>query len=163
MPDRNIASYLNHHLAASVAWFNALERLEDAEKGTPMGRALGELRAEAMADRRVLEEFMARLKVSERESEKATAWVTEKLSRLMLPLKDKDEALNVLLTLEALSLGVEGRRALWFALSNAAQETAGLQGPDYQTLIRRAEEQRARLERLRLDAAQKALRQVQLQ
>ena len=161
MPNKNIGSYLNHHLSASVAWLEAVERLESAEKGTPMARTLSELRAEGVADQRVLVEFMGRLKVSERETEKATAWLSEKLSRLMLPLRDGREAYNVLLILEALSLGLEGRRALWVALAAAARETTALQGPDYQTLVRRAEEQRARMERLRLEAAQSALRPAQ--
>jgi len=162
MPDRNIRSYLNHHLAASVAWLEAVEHLEAVEKGTPMARFLSELRTEATADRRVLEELMARLKVTQNETEKATAWLGEKISRLMLPIKEqKGGGLNLLLALEALALGLEGRRALWLALDTAAQETASLQGVDYQVLVHRAEQQRARIEKLRLEAAQKALRPAQ--
>jgi hypothetical protein len=161
MPDRQIREYLNHHLAGSVAGLEALERLEAAEKGTPMARELSDLRTQGIADRRVLEELMARLKVTESETEKATAWFGEKLSRMMLPLKEgKQGDLHLLLTLEALALGLEGRRALWLALSAAAQETTALAGLDYQLLVRRAEEQRARLEKLRLEAARKALRQA---
>jgi len=162
MPDKHIGSYLNHHLSASVAWLEAVQRVEDAEKGTPTARALSELRAEGLADQLMLREFMAQLKVSERETEKATAWLSEKLSRLMLPLKDpKEGSYNLLLILEALSLGLEGRRALWVALAAAARESVALQGPDYQILVRRAEEQRARMEQLRLETAKNALRPVQ--
>lgn len=158
MPDANIRNYLNHHLAASVAWLEAVERLEAAEQGTPTGRALTELRAQGEADRRVLEEFMARLGVGESGAEKATAWLGEKFSRLLFPLDErKGGPLNQFLALEALSLGLEGRRALWLALSAAAQETEFLRGPDYRVLVRRAEEQRERMERLRLAAAAKAL------
>lgn len=158
MPYRNIGSYLNHHLAASVAWLDAVERLEQAEQGTPTGRALSELKVEAVADRQVLEEIMARLRVTPRETEKATAWLGEKLSRLMLPLGEgKDRRLTLLLMLEGLSLGIEGRRSLWIALAAAAPEVPSLMGQDFETLIRRAEAQRARLEALRLDAAQLAL------
>lgn len=158
MASKNLASYLNHHLAASVGWLEAVERLEAAEKGTAMGRNLAELRAEGIADRQVLVELMARLRVGQRETEKATAWMGEKLSRLMLPLRDsKEQQLNVLLILETLSLGLEGRRALWQALGAAAQEATFLQGPDYQTLTRRSEEQRSRMELLRLEVARRAL------
>jgi hypothetical protein len=62
------------------------------------------------------------------------------------------------MTLEALELGLAGRRAMWLALSAAAQETAELQGPNYEVLAGRAEDQRLRVEKLRLDAAKKALR-----
>ena len=102
---------------------------------------------------------MARLEVSESGTQKATAWLGEKVFRVLLPLNDKSSgALNLLLTLEALALGLQGRRALWLALSTAAQETAALQGLDYQTMVKRAEDQRERVEKLRLEAAGKALR-----
>lgn len=161
MPDKNIGAYLNHHLAGSVAGLEALERLEAAEKDTPMGRVLTELRAEGAADRRVLEELMARLKVSESETQKATAWLGEKVFRVLLPLNEQRAGeLHLFLALEALALGLQGRRALWLALA-AAQETPALQGLDYQTLVRRAEDQRDRVEKLRLQAASKALRPAQ--
>ena len=159
MPDKNIKAYLNHHLAGSVAGLETLEHLVEAEKGSPMARVLIELRAEGMADRQVLEGLMARLEVSESGTQKATAWLGEKVFRVLLPLNDKSSgALNLLLTLEALALGLQGRRALWLALSIAAQETAALQGLDYQTMVKRAEDQRERVEKLRLEAAGKALR-----
>lgn len=158
MPQKNLYAYLNHHLAGSVAGLETLERLETAEKGTPMAAVLSELRAEGMADRRVLEELMARLGASESEAEKATAWLGEKVFRALMPLSKHGKGeLHLLLTLEALALGLEGRRALWLALSTAAQETAALQGVDYQTLARRAEAQHERVERLRLEAARRAL------
>jgi hypothetical protein len=158
MPDRNIRAYLNHHLAASVGWLEALEHLESAEKGTPMARTLTELRAEGLADRRVLEDLMVRLGVSESETEKATAWLGEKVFRALLPMNEqRSGSLHLLLTLEALALGLEGRRALWLALSSAAQQTVTLQGPDYRILVKRAEDQRERVEKLRLEAAGKAL------
>jgi hypothetical protein len=159
MPDRNIRSYLNHHLAGSVAGLDALEHIEAAEKGTPMARVLSALRADSDADRRILEELMARLQVSENELEKATAWLGEKISQLRQPLSEqKGGPLHLLMTLEALELGLAGRRAMWLALSAAAQETAELQGPNYEVLAGRAEDQRLRVEKLRLDAAKKALR-----
>ena len=159
MPDKNLKAYLNHHLAGSVAGLEALEHLESAEKGTPMAPVLTELRAEGAADRRVLEELMARLGVSESETRKATAWLGEKVFRVLLPLNEQSAgALHLLLTLEALALGLEGRRAMWLSLSAAAQDTAALQGLEYQNLVRRAEDQRERVEKLRLQAAKKALR-----
>jgi hypothetical protein len=158
MPDKNIRSYLNHHLAGSVAGLQALEHLEAAEKGTPMARVLSELRAEGTADRHILEELMARLGVSESETQKATAWFGEKVFHALQPLNEQSSgALHLLLTLEAVALGLEGRRALWLALASAAEDSATLQGLNYQTLVQRAENQRDRVELLRLEAAKKAL------
>lgn len=162
MPDKNIRSYLNHHLAASVAWLEAIEHLEAAERNTPMARTLSELRTEVLADRRVLEDLMARLQVSQSETEKATAWLGEKLFQVMLPLNTQRRGpLNLLLNLEALSLGVEGRRALWLALGEASEYTVALKGLNYELLVQRAEDQRGRLEKLRLEAAKQALRPQQ--
>jgi hypothetical protein len=159
MPDKNLKRYLNHHLAASVAWFEGLDDLVSAEKGAPMERALIELKAEALADRRVLEELMARLQVSESEMQKATAWLGEKVGKLFMPMHEqKGGPMHQLLMLEALSLGVEGRRGLWLALSAVSQEFTALQGLDYQVLIKRAEDQRERLERMRVEAARQALK-----
>jgi hypothetical protein len=157
MPDKELGSYLNHHLAGSVAGLETLEHLEAAERGTPMARELTELRSQGAADRQVLVDLMTRLKVPERETEKATAWLGEKVFRLMMPLREQKKGpLNLLLTLEALGLGLEGRRSLWVALADAAPETAALQGIDYQLMISRAEDQRARVEKLRLQAARMA-------
>lgn len=158
MPDKQIQTYLNHHLAASVAWFEALEHLESEEKNSSLARVLTELRAEATADKRVLEELMSRLKVSESETEKATAWLGEKLFRLILPSGGpKGGALHRLLALETLALGLEGRRALWMALAAAAEQSPSLQGLDYQLLLGRADNQRQRVEKLRIESARLAL------
>jgi hypothetical protein len=66
-------------------------------------------------------------------------------------------ALRLFEELEALSLGIEGKRSLWVALSAAAKDAPSLQLLDYERLASRAEEQRSRVEAKRLEAARKAL------
>jgi hypothetical protein len=61
-------------------------------------------------------------------------------------------------SLEALSLGIEGKRVLWLALSAAAEVTSGLRIADYERLQDRAEEQRNRVEERRLEVAKAALK-----
>jgi hypothetical protein len=68
-----------------------------------------------------------------------------------------DGDLRLFESLEALSLGIEGKRSLWLALAEAATENPGLRRLDYQHLIVRADEQRARVERRRLEIATRAL------
>jgi hypothetical protein len=88
---------------------------------------------------------------------KATGWLVEKLSELKLRLDDAgDGALRRLEALETLSLGIAGKEALWHALATAAEEAPELNGLDYARLGRRAETQRAVVERLRLRAAKEA-------
>ena len=57
---------------------------------------------------------------------------------------------------EALAVGIAGKRALWQALSVAADGSPGLRGVDYDRLTERADEQRDRVEAMRLDAARSA-------
>ena len=59
--------------------------------------------------------------------------------------------------LEALALGIEGKRALWVALAEAAERAPVLRLLDYDRLVRRAVEQRERVEARRLATALSAL------
>ncbi len=58
---------------------------------------------------------------------------------------------GALLELEALSLGIEGKHVLWLGLADSASDRHGAER--LATLIARAEDQRARVERHRLAAA----------
>jgi len=159
MAEKHIATYLNDHLAGSTAALELLEHLEASHAGTEVARFAAELRAEVAADRGELERLMERLEVSESRTRKATAWLAEKGSELKLRWDDlTGGALRLLEALDALSIGIEGKRLLWRALSAAAEDAPALQGVDYEGLTRRAEEQRGRVETVRLDAARKALR-----
>jgi hypothetical protein len=158
MADKHIATYLNDHLAGSGAALELLEHLETEHAGTDLERFAAELRADVEADRQELEAIMDRLQITESRTRKATGWLAEKASRLKLRLDDlTDGALRLHETLEALSLGIEGKRSLWRALAAAAEGSPALRVADYALLERRAEEQRARVEVRRLEAAREAL------
>jgi hypothetical protein len=62
---------------------------------------------------------------------------------------------GLLEVLDTVSTGIEGKRLLWLTLSAAA--VPGPSAADYERLVQRAEEQRRRVETLRLDAAKLAL------
>ena len=110
------------------------------------------------ADRHTLKALMDRLEVGESRMRKAAGWLGEKVTELKLRLDDPaGGALRLLESMEALSLGIEGKRSLWRALAAAAEDAPALQGVDYEGLTRRAEEQRLRVEALRLEAARRAL------
>jgi hypothetical protein len=100
--------------------------------------------------------LIERLGASESAPRKAAAWVTEKLISLKLRLDDKTVgSLWRLEALETLSLGIEGKLALWRALA-VAKLRAELEKPDYQVLVNRAINQRAAVEGARLKAAKAA-------
>ncbi|HKI01301.1 MAG TPA: hypothetical protein VKK31_04930 [Thermoanaerobaculia bacterium] len=158
MADEHIATYLNDHLAGSAGALELLEHLETAHAGSELGQFAAELRADVEADVRELEGVMERLDVDQSRVRQASAWVGEKLAELKLRLDDrKGGDLHLFESLEALSLGIEGKRSLWRALAAAAQDAPALQVADYERLILRAEEQRGRVEERRLEAARKAL------
>jgi hypothetical protein len=89
----------------------------------------------------------------------ATGWAVEKVAELKTRLDDwGDGSLHRLELLEALSLGIEGKRSLWAALQAAAGHEPELRTLDYPRLIQRAIEQRTVAEEHRISAAQNALR-----
>jgi len=158
MGSGHIATYLNDHLAGSVGALELLEHLEAAHTGTDLGRFATELRTDVAADRQELEELMERLDVTVSRTRQASAWLGEKFTELKLRLDDpSDGALRLLESLEVLSLGIEGKRGLWRALAAAAEDTPALRLAEYGRLEQRAEDQRGRVEAVRLEAARKAL------
>jgi hypothetical protein len=117
------------------------------------------LRAEVEADVEELKRIMSSLDISESRTRKASAWLTEKFTELKLRLDDPAHGdLRLFESLEALSLGIEGKKSLWLALSAAAEVTPALRIADYESLKQRAEDQRHRVEERRLEAAQSALK-----
>lgn len=158
MGNEHLATYLNDHLAGSVVALELLEHLESTHKGTPLESFFKELTVEITADREKLEALMSQLNISESRTRKASAWLTEKVTALKLRFDDpSDGDLRLFESLEALSLGIEGKRGLWLALSTVAEKTPSLQVLGYQELIRRAEEQRSRVEEKRSETAKRVL------
>lgn len=157
MNSDHLATYLNDHLAGSVAIIDLLTHLADrADADTE--QFANQLRADILADRQELETLMKRLQVAESLPLKAVAWLAEKATQLKLRLEDSaGGTLHRLETLDAVAVGIEGKRSLWQALAAAAEEVPALRGIDYERLSGRAEEQRRRVETVRLPAAKAAL------
>ena len=162
MAEDYIATYLNDHLAGSVVAVELMENLETVYAGRPIADFIAKLRADIEVDILELEALMGQLQISESRTRKASAWLTEKFTQLKLRLDDPAHGdLRLFESLEALSLGIEGKRSLWLALSAAAELSPQLRIADYQRLQQRAEEQRARVEDQRLELARKALNREQ--
>jgi hypothetical protein len=159
LADDHIATYLNDHLAGSVVAVELMENLEAVYAGKPIADFIAKLRADVEVDRRELEDLMGRLQISESRTRKASAWLTEKFTQLKLRLDDPAHGeLRLFESLEALSLGIEGKRSLWLALSTAAEVSPQLRIANYQRLQQRAKEQRDRVEEKRLELAKAALK-----
>jgi hypothetical protein len=150
----HLATYLNDHLSGSTAALELLEHLEQAHPD--LTSFLKQLRHDIEFDRKELEGLMTGLGVSQSSVRQAAAWVVEKFARLKLKVDDlSGSRLKLLESLEAIAIGVHGKGSLWRAL--AAASVPGLTQADYDRLAARADEQRQRIEPVRLDAARAAL------
>ena len=146
--------YLNDHLAGSAAGTELAAKLRDNHKGTELGDAMAALHHDISQDKDTLEELMGQLEVERHPVKEAAGWMLEKLSRLRLnPAITGGAELTRLLETEALSLGIEGKLAMWLALKEAAAADPRLAATDYDRLIERARGQRRALEPHRLAAA----------
>jgi hypothetical protein len=158
MSNQHLVTYLQDHLAGSVGALELLDHLEQAQAETNVAGELARLRTEITADRTVLENLIGRFGATPSGPRKAAAWLGEKLVQIKLTLDDSAAgALRLFEGLEAVSLGIEGKRGLWQILSVLAPANPLLQDLDYASLIRRAAEQRGQVEHLWLSTAPLAL------
>jgi hypothetical protein len=154
MATDNLVSYLNDHLAGSVSALELLDRLIDNYEGKPLERFFKNLRADIQEDQKKLEDLIHTVGEEESAVRKAGAWVTEKLSRAKIRLSESEEGdMGLFLALEALALGITGKRALWRALASASETVPSLARLDYAGLEARAVDQADRVEVQRIEAA----------
>jgi hypothetical protein len=156
MANDALSTYVEDHLAGATAGLELLEALSAQHQGDPTGALARSLLPEVEDDRRTLEGIARALDAGSALKE-AGAWIAEKVSRLKLHREAKG-VLGTFEALEAMSLGVLGKRALWRALAVAAGSDARLAGFDFGALAASAERQHALLEDERLRAATVALR-----
>lgn len=158
MRTRHLANYLNNHLAGSVTAIQLLGYLAESYAGTDVEPFATALRDEIVADQSILESLMSNLQIPKSAPRMAAAWVGEKFAQLKLRLDDMtDGSLRLLEATEALSIGIEGKRLLWYSLQAVAESAPALQALDLPGLISNAEQQRAKVEQVRLTAARTAL------
>jgi hypothetical protein len=153
-PDRLLEIYLADHLAASAAGVALARRSAQSNAGTALGEALRRLAAEIEDDRRTLQAIVAELGFRESKAKDAVAWFGEKVGRLELNGQLRSYSpLSRVLELEALSVGVAGKIALWQSLQSVPALSARLPDCDLDQLAEQARRQRAEIEEHRIEAA----------
>jgi hypothetical protein len=156
MAHRFLDIYLVDHHAGSVAGFELAKRVARRNRGTPTGQALDRLLGEIEADRVTLENLLAAVGAQPSFVKDRLAWMLERVGRLKPNGQLRGYSpLGRLHELEALSLGVWGKRALWVTLGKL-REPARPPGFDFDALAERAAEQFRELEELRIAAAAQA-------
>ncbi len=152
-----LATYLNDHLAGSMAAIELAEKVAEQNRGERLGVFLADLLKAIDDDRVTLEGIMERLG-AEKGGAKATAGrMVEKVSRLRLHEKvTGDPDLSRVLELETLIMGVTGKLRLWHSLQQLGPSQPRLADVDLDALVRRAHDQLAGLDEHHRAAAARA-------
>lgn len=155
--DKPLGVYLNDHLAGATFGADLARQLAQRTADSSFGPTMRTLADEIEADRETLRGLMDRLGISPNPAKQATTWIGEKLSRFKLSGLGAGHAdLGLFLALETLSLGVEGKAAMWVALQRVAERYPPLNGFDLAALEARARHQRTLLEDERAAAADRS-------
>jgi hypothetical protein len=152
-----LLTYLADHLAGAMHAIELIKNLRDHYKQEPLGLFAADLLNQIEADRNTLESLAKQLGGGPSVIKEAGAWASEKFARLKFG-HDDATGLGTFQALEHLSIGIQGKAALWRALSLISQSQQRLHGLDYDTLIARAQKQFSLVEEKRLALAPSALR-----
>jgi hypothetical protein len=156
MSKEHLSTYLNDHLVGANLAVEILDHL--TSEAPSLSASLIALKAEIEEDREQLKALMASHHIEESRVRKAGSWIVEGLAELKLEVDDDAKGrLRRLERLEALAIGIDGKIALWRALDAAVSSNTDIGGLDYEHLSQRGQDQRARVEVLRLQAAREAL------
>jgi hypothetical protein len=137
---KELASYLNDHLAGSVGALELLGHWAKLYEGNPLGHFFMDIEAEIRADQEKLRQAMRSIRIEESNVRKAGAWFAEKAGRARFMIAGSEPgSLGLVLTFEGLIMGIAGKKLMWRAL--AAANLPQLDGYDFDELQRRAEQQ----------------------
>ena len=158
MTNKAMDVYLNDHLAGATLGSDLAERIQSQNEGTTLGKLMETIAPQIAEDRQTLIELMQRMDSSRNPVKQATAWVTEKASRAKFSgLTSGEPELGTFMALETLTLGVQGKRCLWLALKEVADEHPPIASLNLDELIDRAQAQHEALERERIAICKRAI------
>ena len=157
MNERHLTNYMKDHFAGSVAAVELLNHLISSHRGKTHEQFFVRMRDEVAEDQEVLRGLLHDLDAEGGALRNTTAFLSEKLARIKLLLENPTGGqLAQLEKLEALALGIEGKRTLWRTLLALAEEIPALRKVDFAKLDQRADDQRKRVEARRIEAAREA-------
>jgi len=158
MAYESIEVYLNDHLAGATAGVNLVEQAADRHRSDDLGEFFAPLAAEIKADLETLETLIEDMNVDKSASKVALAEVGSKVAAPKFNAEGAgNKHLGDFVTLETLSIGVEGKRCMWVALQAVADAYPELGALDLSALEGRAQNQRDQLESKRNEFAPLAL------
>lgn len=148
--DRLLEIYMNDELAQGVAWRELARRSQKKNQGSDLGEALRVV-AEAIAeDVETFEKMMQSLGLKRSRIKIGVALVAERAGRLKLNGRlFSYSPLSRFLELEILVMGIDRKKQMWETLADLARLRDRLPDTNFDELIRRAEEQKGRLQPFR--------------
>jgi O-acetylhomoserine/O-acetylserine sulfhydrylase-like pyridoxal-dependent enzyme len=150
--------YLNDHLAGSTAGRDLARKLVNDTAGTPHTPVMESLLADIEEDRESLEDVIRRLEVERQALKQAASWAAEKVGQLRFAgAVTRSPELSLLLEMETLSMGIHAKAGLWQALAEALATDPRVAEIDFNSLVKRAQDQIDRLQAPREAAAARAL------
>jgi hypothetical protein len=156
-PERLLEIYLADHAAAATAGLELARRAAGSNASSAFGEALQRLAGEIQEDRQTLKRVVAELGFRESRAKAALAWAGERAARLKLNGQLTGYSpLSRVLELEALSVGIAGKLALWQSLQALTHIRSRLPDLDLEELAARAQRQRDEVEKLRRQAVSDA-------
>lgn len=152
-----IVVYLNDHLAGATAGVDLVTNAAERHDGE-MGEFFQQLADEISADYNTLTTLMSTMNAQGSGVKEVFAKAGFEIAESKFSGEStKDPELGTFLTLETLSIGVEGKLCMWKALKVVEDDHTDLKSFDVDGLIERAQSQRDRIEGKRLDVANSAL------
>jgi hypothetical protein len=111
-----LIAYLRDHLSGSDMALRVVHRLGSTHQGTEEGTLFRQLSKEFDEERSVVRTLLTQLGASGRSIKRATGFVSGTV--LSVTAGGEPGDLSLLRTLEALAIGIQGKRCLWRALQN---------------------------------------------
>jgi hypothetical protein len=157
MAQQPIHVYLNDHLAGATAGLELVKQAAERHDGD-LGEFFAQLADEIAGDHNTLTSLMDQMGAHASGAKEVLAKAGSVVSETKFSGESMDDPeFGTFLTLETLSIGVEGKLCMWKALKVVEDEYPELKSVDIDTLTERAQSQRDRIEGKRLDVAGSAL------
>jgi hypothetical protein len=157
MAEQPIHVYLNDHLAGATAGADLAKQAAERHDGE-LGEFFARLADEVGADYNTLTSLMDQMDAHASGAKEVLAKAGSEISEAKFSGESMDDPeFGTFITLETLSIGVEGKLCMWKALKVVADDYPELSSTDIDTLIERAQSQRDKIEGKRLEVASTAL------
>jgi hypothetical protein len=150
MDDTQLRRYLEDHLSGADVALTIARRLERRHPGTPISTAMARLASDIRHERAIVSAALQRVDAPADPVRRAIG-IVGSIGRLAASLPFMPEP-SLLEDLEALAVGVWGKRLLWGAMGRVRESEGGFDGIDLDELATMAENQEREILALRQDA-----------